>query len=146
MSNWSDRLLFWHMLSKQHDKDVELYNAIKAEPELAPRSKKLGVRSITFSLIFFAILAAAVGGIALIIEYLMPTNVFFGLILIILLAVVAFYTVVALYIRAFRLMILQLKLNKTAISWVAMVLSIIPTLIIIVLIIMYISIMVSGAK
>lgn len=139
MSSFSDKLLFWEMLSKQHDKDIELYDAIKAEPELAPKSKKLGVRSLTFSLIFLFVIAAAVGGIALILKYMMDTRIFFGIILIIIIAIVAFYTTIVLYIRAFRLMILQLKLNKTPIGWVALVFSILPTVVVIAMILIFVS-------
>ena len=143
MSNLSDRLLFWRILERHHLKDVELYEAIKAEPGLAPKSKKLGVRSLTFSLIFLLIIAAAVVGEILVISYLLPTNILFGLIVAILIVVVAFYTTIVLYIRAFRLMILQFKLNKTAISWVALVFSVLPTLIVVLMIIIYISISVA---
>ena len=144
MSNLSDKLLFWRILERQHERDVELYEAIKAEPGLAPKSKKLGVRSLTFSLIFLFIIAAAVVGVALILNYFIASNILFGLIIIVMIVVVAFYTTIVLYIRAFRLMILQFKLNKTAISWVAMVFSILPTIIVIVLILLALSLKVSG--
>ena len=144
MSNFTDRLLFWRMLERQHEKDVELYEAIKDEPGLAPKSKKLGVRSLTFSLIFLFVIAAAVIGVILVINYLLPSNILLGLIAAIAIVVVAFYITIVLYIRAFRLMILQLKLNKTAIGWVALVFSILPTLIVVVMIILYISVKISG--
>lgn len=144
MSNLTEKLLFLHLLERQHEKDVELFEAIKAEPELAPKSKKLGVRSLVFSLIFLFIIAATVGGIALILNFMIESSVLFGIILIVLLVFVAFYTTIALYIRAFRLMILQFKLNKTAISWVAMVFSILPTLIVIVMILIFVSVSLNG--
>lgn len=139
MSNLNDRLLFWRIIDRHRAKDLELYEAIKAEPELAPKSKKLGVRSLTFSLIFMFVIAAAVGGIALILNFYIENHVIFGILLIILCVVVAFYTTIVLYIRAFRLMLLQFRLNKTAISWVAMVFSLLPTLIVIVMVIIFIS-------
>lgn len=139
MSNLSDKLLFWRLIERQHLKDLEIYEAIKAEPGLAPKSKKLGVRSLTFSLIFMFIIAAAVGGIALIIKFMMDTHLFLGLLLILLIVVVAFYTTIVLYIRAFSLMLLQFKLNKTAISWVALAFAALPTLIVILMVIIFIS-------
>lgn len=145
MSSFSDKILFWEMLSKQHDKDVELYDAIKAETELAPKSKKLGVRSLTFSLIFLFVIAAAVGGIALILKYMMDTRIFLGIILIIIIVIVAFYTTIVLYIRAFRLMILQLKLNKTPIGWVALAFAILPTIVVIAMIFLFVAFGAAGA-
>ncbi|MCH5142754.1 MAG: hypothetical protein J1G07_03480 [Clostridiales bacterium] len=144
MSNLSDKLLFWRALERQHERDVELYEAIKAEPGLAPKSKKLGVRSLTFSLIFLFIIAAAIGGIALILLYMMDYNIFLGLFLIIAIVVIGFYVTIVMYIRAFRLMILQFKVNKTAISWVAMVFTILPTLIVAVMIFIFVSLSVTG--
>lgn len=143
MSDMSGKLAFLHILSRQADRDYELYNAIKAETELAPKSKKLGVRSLTFSLIFMLIIGVAIGGIALILNFMMESSTLFGIVLIVLIGLVAIYTTLALYIRAFRLMILQFKLNKHPIRWVALVLSILPTIVVIVMVIILVSVSLS---
>ena len=61
----------------------------------------------------------------------MDEHALWGIVGIVLLAAVALSTTFELYIRALRLLVYQFKVNRTAISWVALVLILIPTIIVV---------------
>jgi len=128
--NFFRNLFTWLIRSKGIEKDRAIYEAIKQEPELAPKSKKCAVRSIMFSLIMYAII-----GVTFVIIYFLwknPFNAFLNIFLTIILAIIMLYSIVACYIRSIINLVNQFRLNKKAHTWIALVMAIIPTLLVIV--------------
>ncbi len=124
------RIFTWLINSKGVQKDRDIYEALKQEPELAPKSKKCAVRSIMFSLIMYAII-----GVTFVIIYFLwknPLNAFLNIFLTIILAIIMLYSIVACYIRSIINLVNQFRLNKKAHTWIALVMAIIPTLLVIV--------------
>ena len=123
---------------KSMAKELEIYEAIKQEPELAPVSKRMATRSIMFSAFTFLTVILAVVGYYLIFTKLDPVQIFLGIVLGIAIGVLGLYFIVLFFIKALYCLILQFRLNKKPITWVALSLIIIPALLFIVAILLII--------
>ena len=77
------RIFTWLVNSKGVQKDRDIYEALKQEKELAPKSKKCAVRSIVFSLLIYVLIA-----VTFTVIYLMWK--FYSLILIVIYVIVAY--------------------------------------------------------
>jgi len=121
----------WLINSKGIQKDRDIYNALKQETELAPKSKKCAVRSIVFSILMYVIIGVTFGALFLMWKYNFQ-NALFNIFMTVILAVVMLYLLVACYIRSIINLVNQFRLNKKAHAWIALVMAIIPTLVFIV--------------
>lgn len=117
----------WLIDSKGVQKDRAIYEALKQETELAPKSKKCAVRSIVFSLLTYVII-----GVTFAIVYCMwkynYMNVIGNIIITVVLCIGMLYLLIACYIRSIINLIHQFRLNKKAHTWIAFVMAILPTL------------------
>jgi len=117
----------WLIDSKGVQKDRAIYETLKQETELAPKSKKCAVRSIVFSLLTYVII-----GVTFAIVYCMwkynYMNVIGNIIITVVLCIGMLYLLIACYIRSIINLIHQFRLNKKAHTWVAFVMAILPTL------------------
>ena len=128
--NFWRNLFTWLINSKGIEKDRAIYEAIKQETELAPKSKKCAVRSIMFSVLMYVLI-----GVTFLAIYLLwknPMNAILNIVLTVVLAIIMLYSIVACYIRSIINLINQFRLNKKAHTWIALVMAIIPTLLVIV--------------
>ena len=133
------------LFRKSIEKEYATYEAIKAEPELAPVSKKLGTRSIMFSVFTFLTVVLAVVGYYLLFTFFDPTQIFLGILIGIAIGVAAIVLVVLFFVKALYCLILQFRLNKKATTWVALGLLIVPALLFVAAIIIIIG-FANGAK
>lgn len=129
MAFWGINGTFNHYY-RRYKKDLGLFEAIKAEPELAPVSKKLGVKSLILSIISMLIMGAGVGVIYWL-TTIFSEHVFVAIIGIILAIAVMLTILIEVYIRAFRFLRWQFKLNKKPIAWIALVAIIVPSIVVI---------------
>ena len=88
------------LFRKSIEKEYATYEAIKAEPELAPVSKKLGTRSIMFSIFTFLTVALAIVGYYLLFTFFDPTQIILGILIGIALGVAAIVFVVLFFVKA----------------------------------------------
>lgn len=109
-------------------KEFNIYQAIKEDPELAPRSKKLATRSIMFSCFALLTLIIAIVGCYLLITKSQVYDILFVILGIIGISAVAIILLVNFIVRAIRSLVYQFKLNKTPITWVALSIVIFPAL------------------
>lgn len=128
--NFWRNLFTWLINSKGIEKDRAIYEAIKQETELAPKSKKCAVRSIMFSILMYVLIGATF--LAIYLLWKNPMNAFLNIFLTVILAIIMLYSIVACYIRSIINLIHQFRLNKKAHTWIALVMAIIPTLLVIV--------------
>ena len=128
--NFWRNLFTWLFNSKGIQKDRDIYEVLKQEKELAPKSKKCAVRSIMFSLLMYVLIGATF--VAIYFLWKNPLNAFLNIFLTIFLAVIMLYSIVACYIRSIINLVNQFRLNKKAHTWIALVMAIIPTLLVIV--------------
>jgi len=120
------KIFTWLVNSKGVQKDRDIYETLKQEKELAPKSKKCAVRSIVFSLLIYVLLIVAFAGIYFLWKYNLQKAVF-NIVLTIVIGVVLLYLIVACYIRSIINLINQFRLNKKAHTWIALVIAILPT-------------------
>jgi len=135
MAKFVGKMFRWLIESKGIEKDRAIYEALKQEPELAPKSKKCAVRSIMFSLLMYGLIIVAFLGIYFLWKYNLEA-VFFNIFITIVISVGLLYAIVACYIRSIINLINQFRLNKKAHTWIALVMAIIPTLLVILAIIL----------
>lgn len=124
-------IVYWLINSKGVQKDRDIYCVLKEEPELAPKSKKCAVRSIIFSLLVYVLIAVTATIIYCLWKF-NPLNPFFNIFATVALLVGMLYLIVACYIRSIINLINQFRLNKKAHAWVALVMAILPTVIVII--------------
>ena len=101
------------------------FDQVKGDPELKPKSKMFGVRSIWFTIAMLAVICAGVVGVVWIISVLNQDAIMVVIGLIILLVFLIVLTIWGgsyLIIASLTCWIYQLRLNKKAIGWVAMAL------------------------
>ncbi len=132
------------MFGRSLQKEKDTYEAIKEETDLAPVSKKMGTRSIMFSMLTVLTVALTILGYYLLFQML-PSAVFLSIFLGIALGVVAIVLVVLFFVKAVYCLVLQFKLNKTKHTWIAFSLIILPALLFILAILIIIG-FANGAK
>ena len=128
--NFWRNLFTWLLNSKGIEKDRAIYEALKQETELAPKSKKCAVRSIMFSVLMYVLIGATF--LAIYFLWKNPINAFLNIFLTVILAIFMLYSIVACYIRSIINLVNQFRLNRKAHTWVALVMAIIPTLLVII--------------
>ena len=126
---------------KSIEKEKTIYEAIKAEPELAPKSVKLATRSIVFSVLsMVAVILTALG------IYLIASQPFEQILLKIILIpaviITCFYFMVFFFVKAVVNLVFQFRLNKTRRAWVAFALLFLPAILFIVSIILLVGILI----
>lgn len=135
MKGWLTDLLLFGGTRRRYKKDNELRQAIVEDAELAPKSKKLGVKSIVFSVISMLIVGLGALGIYLLFK-LDESALFFAIIGSILIIAVIVIVFIELYVRALRLLVYQFKLNKHPIRWVGLVCILIPSVLFVVAVVL----------
>ena len=130
---------------KSLEKERVTYEAIKENAELAPVSKKMGTRSIMFSMFTVLTVALAILGYYLLFTVTDPTQIILWVLLGIALGVAAIVLVILFFVKAVYCLILQFRLNKTKTTWIALSLIILPALLFIVAVILIIG-FANGAK
>ena len=124
------RMFRWLINSKGVQKDRYIYEALKQEQELAPKSKKCAVRSIVFSLLIYVLIAVTFTVIYCLWKFSLQ-NAILNIVLTIVLSVTMLYLIVACYIRSIINLIHQFRLNKKAHTWIALVIAIFPLVLVI---------------
>lgn len=113
-------------------KELAIFNAIKEQPDLAPKSKKLGTRSIMFSCFSILTLIIAIVGAYFIFSVTEPSSIFTIITIAIIGGGLAIYIFFLFFVKALISLIYQFKLNKTAISWVALVFILLPAIVLVI--------------
>jgi len=124
------KMFTWLVNSKGVQKDRDIYEALKQEKELAPKSKKCAVRSIMFSLLIYVLIVVTFASIYCLWKFNLE-KVIFNIVLTIVLGVTMLYAIVACYIRSIINLIHQFRLNKKAHTWIALVISIFPLILVV---------------
>lgn len=112
-------------------KELAIFNAIKEQPELVPKSKKLGTRSIMFSCFGILTLIIAIVGAYFIFSIAEPSSIFTIITIAIIGGGLSVYLFFLFFVKALICLIYQFKLNKTAISWVALCFILLPAIVLI---------------
>lgn len=112
-------------------KEQTIYEAIKEDPELAPKSKKFATRSIVFSLLCMLSVALTALGIYLIIAQPIE-QIFLKIILIPAVIITCSYLIIFFFVKSLINLIYQFRLNKNPRTWVALTLIIFPAILFIV--------------
>lgn len=116
--------ILFPLLAKK-DRNQALYEDFKQErPDEIPKLKQFGVKSIIYSCLSVVLGALCILGIVLCIR---SVNLFFIIFGTIILIYLFFALGIVINIKSIRLWIIQLKCNKKAIGWVAMVIWILCT-------------------
>ncbi len=113
-------------------KELAIYNAIKEQPELAPKSKKLGTRSIMFSCFSILTLIVAIIGAYLMFSIAKPSSIFTIITIGLIGGGIVVYLFFLFFVKALNALIYQFKLNKTAISWVALCFILLPAIVLVI--------------
>lgn len=116
-------------------KEKSIYEAIKEQPDLAAKSKKLATRSIVFSCLSILMVILGVGGLFLIFNLIEPKSIFTTITICFLLGGLLIYLFFLFFIKSFICLNYQFKLNKTPITWVALAFIILPALVLVVVIV-----------
>jgi len=130
---------------KSLEKERVTYEAIKENAELAPVSKKMGTRSIMFSMFTVLTVALAILGYYLLFTVADPTQIILWVLLGIALGVAALVLVILFFVKAVYCLILQFRLNKSKTTWTALALVILPAILFILAVIIIIG-FANGAK
>ena len=130
---------------KSLEKERVTYEAIKENAELAPISKKMGTRSIMFSMFTVLTVALAILGYYLLFTVTDPTQIILWVLLGVALGVAALVLVILFFVKAVYCLILQFRLNKSKTTWTALALVIFPAILFIVAVIIIIG-FANGAK
>lgn len=113
-------------------KELSIFNAIKEQPDLVPKSKKLGTRSIMFSCFCILTLIIAIAGAYFIFSIAQPSSILTIITIAIIGGGLSIYLFFLFFIKALICLIYQFKLNKTAISWVALCFILLPALVLVI--------------
>lgn len=113
-------------------KELAIYNAIKEQPNLVPKSKKLGTRSIMFSCFSILTLIVSIFGAYLLFNITQNLSVFAMITICVIGGPIVIYLFFLFFVKALNALIYQFKLNKTAISWVALFFIILPAIVLVV--------------
>lgn len=112
-------------------KELAIFNAIKEQPDLAPKSKKLATRSIMFSCFGILTLIIALVGAYFIFTMAEPSSIFTIITIAIIGGGLSIYLFFLFFIKALISLIYQFKLNKTAISWIALCFILLPAIVLV---------------
>lgn len=113
-------------------KELSIFNAIKEQPDLVPKSKKLGTRSIMFSCLCILTLIIAIVGAYFIFSIAQPSSILTIITVAIIGGGLSIYLFFLFFVKALICLIYQFKLNKTAISWVALCFILLPAIVLVI--------------
>lgn len=117
---------------RMRKREQSIYEAIKEQPDLAPKSKKLATRSITFSILSLLMVVIAIGIAFAFTSNLLSEKFFLMFLIAILGGIVCVVLFIVFYIKSITSLVYQFKLNKTPITWTALAFCIVPTIIFVV--------------